>query len=162
VQKFIFFLMGLIAMTAQAQVIKCTNPATGQATYSDQPCENGKPGKLVEQRKSQEEIMAERVQAAEANERKYRNRLVEMQIEQQAVRHSPMVEQQFVADKSSSYECRQAQKDHETVSSTRTGTEEERRNRINSSTVKVNAICGTKTELMQAPVRAVIIKNRGY
>jgi hypothetical protein len=54
---------------------------------------------------------------------------------------------------SPSYECRKAVQNHETTSSSRTGTAEERRNRINASTVNVNAVCGMQTELMQAPAR---------
>lgn len=159
-QRLVFFLIVMMAVAAQAQVIRCTNPKTGQVTYSDRQCVSSHSGVLVERRKSHEEIMSERLQAAEANEQKYRNRLAEIEVQQQAGQQAPMVAQQSPPDKSTSYECRQVQKDHETVSSIRTGTEEERRNRINASTVKVNATCGMKTELIQPPARPVLINNR--
>lgn len=157
-QRAIFLLIAMMAASAQAQVIRCTNPKTGEVTYSDKSCDNTHSSSLVERRKSREEIMAERLQAAEANEQKYRNRLAEMEVEQQTRQQAPVVAQQPLPDKSTSYECRLAQKNHETTSSSITGTTEERRNRINASTVKVNAACGMKTELMQAP--PVIINNR--
>lgn len=161
-QRLVFSLIALMAMAAQSQVIRCTNPKTGQVTYSDQQCESGRSGVLVERRKSYEEIMTERLQAAEANEQKYRHRLAEMEVQQRAAPQAPLFSQQSPPDKSASYECRQVQKDHETISSIRTGTEEERRNRINASIVKVNATCGMQTELVRAPVRPVLIYNRAY
>lgn len=82
-----------------------------------------------------------------------------MEIQQEARQQAPAVAQQSPPDKPTSYECRQARKNHETVSSIRTGTVEERRNRINSSTVTVNATCGLSTELIQLPSRPVIIEN---
>ncbi len=154
-----FLFLALAATTAHGQVVKCINPATGHATYSDRPCESGQAGKLVERRKSQDEILSERMQAAEANERKYRERLTQAQVQQQAGQQAPAGARNSPVDKSASYECRQARKDHETVSSIRTGTAEERRSRINSSTITVNAACGMTTELMQAPARAPIINN---
>lgn len=159
-QRAIFLLIALMAVTtAQAQVIRCTNPKTGEVTYSDKSCDNNHSSSLVERRKSREQIMAERLQAAEANEQKYRNRLVEMEVEQQARQQAPVAAQQPLPDKSTSYECRLAQKNHETTSSSITGTTEEHRNRINASIMKVNAACGMKTELMQEPARPVIINN---
>lgn len=157
-QRVVFFLIAMMAVAAQAQVIRCINPKTGQVTYSDQRCDNSQSSSLVERRKSHEEIMSERLQAAEANEQKYRNRLAEMEVQQQARQQAPVVAQQPPPDKSTSYECRLAQKNHETTSNIMTGTSEQRRNRINASTIKVNAACGMKTELMQAP--PVIINNR--
>ena len=170
-QRLVFFVLGLTAMTAlsaQGQVIRCTHPKTGQVNYSDQPCESGHAGVVVEPRKSHEEIMAERLLAAQANEQKYRNRLAEIEAQQRATAqaphapYTPQFPQQGLPDKSASYECRQVQKDHETVSSIRTGTEEERRNRINASIVKVNATCGMQTAQVRAPVRPVLIYNQGY
>ena len=160
-QRFIMTaLIALAACAAQGQVVRCTNPATGHTTYSDRPCDSGHPGKLVEQRRSQEEIALERRQAEQANQRKRQDQLNEAQSRQAVSQSLPAVAQQVSVDKSASYECRQARKDHETVSSIRTGTTEERRNRINSSTLSVNAACGLSTELIQPPARRPIIDNR--
>lgn len=149
----------MMAVGVQAQVVKCTNPKTGTVSYSSTPCEGGYVSKLVEDRKSSEELMAERLRAAEANERKYRSHLVELEnrkIEQRA----PVPAQQGYANPSPSYECLRVQRDHETISSIRTGSDEERRNRINASIVKVNVTCGVQTELIQPPTRPVILRNK--
>lgn len=151
-------MLGVMAVTlmvsAQAQVLKCTNSKTGKVTYSNLECDAGYSSRLIEGRKSNEEIMAEQVRGAEANERNRRNRLAQMEA-QRPEQQAPRPDQHEGADKSSSYECRQAQREHETVSSIVTGTSESRRSRINASTVKVNAACGMTTEMMQAPVRSI-------
>lgn len=153
-QKFALLLLMTLATTAaQSQVVRCESPKTGQVTYSDHPCDSGQVSKLVERRKSPEEVSAERQQADEANERKYRSGLADVQMQQRARQQAPVASWQGASDKSASHECRQAQKDHETVASIQTGTKDYRRNRLNASTVKVNAACGMSTELMQEPPR---------
>ena len=67
-QRLIFLIIAMMAVAAQAQVIRCTNPKTGQVTYSDRQCDSGQSGALVERRKSYKEVMSERMLAAEANE----------------------------------------------------------------------------------------------
>ena len=138
------------AAPGAAQVHRCTD-AAGKTLYSDAPCIAGQSGALVEGRKSREEILEERLQAAQANERKYRQQAAE-RAQQQSTPAVPPVTAPIVApDKSASYECRQAQRDYETVSSIRGGTDEERRNRINASAVKLNVECDLKTEMIQPP-----------
>ena len=141
-----------IAAPAAAQVHRCKD-AAGKTIYSDAPCMAGQSGALLERQKSREEILEERLQAAEANERKYRQQAAERESESRITANTPPAPQSVQQDKSSSYECRKAQQDHETVSSIRTGTAEERRNRINSSTIKVNTTCGIQTEMIQPPPR---------
>jgi hypothetical protein len=151
--------MAVMSTTAYGQVIRCTDAATGKVTYSDRQCDTGSTGALVERKKTAEEIKTQRLIAAEANERKYLNQIREMEARQraEAAAPAPMPVQQPVPDKSSSYECRRAQRDHETVSSIVSGTDELRRNRINASTMNVNAACGLQTELIQPPT--VIVNN---
>ncbi len=61
----------LIVMgAAQAQVLRCTDPATGKVTYTDGSCSSGAAAREVEPRKTPEQIRQEREQAAEALERK--------------------------------------------------------------------------------------------
>lgn len=154
-------LMAMMAASTHAQVIKCTNPKTGKITYSSTPCEGGHASKLVEDKKSIDELMSERLRAAEANERKYRSRLAEIENQRTVPPISaPAPVQPSYSNQPNSYECLRVQRDHETISSIRTGSEEERRNRINASTVKVNIACGVQTELIQPPARPVIIRNR--
>ncbi len=145
------------AIPASAQVHRCKD-ATGRTIYADVPCAAGQTGAMVERQKSREEILEERLQAAEANERKLRQQANEQESLQRLNPPAPAVQQNAQQDKASSYECRLAQREHETVSSIRSGTEEGRRNRINSSTLKVNTACGLQTEMIQPPVR--IIKER--
>ena len=60
----------VLAATAQAQVLRCTDARTGKVTYTDGTCEGGTAAREVEARKSPEELQQEREQAAEALERK--------------------------------------------------------------------------------------------
>lgn len=53
-----------------AQVMRCTDPATGKVTYTDGACHRGDAVREVEARKTPEEIAQERQQASEALERK--------------------------------------------------------------------------------------------
>ncbi len=55
-----------IGTAAQAQVVRCTDPATGKVTYTDGKCAGGATAREVEARKTPEEIQREREQAAEA------------------------------------------------------------------------------------------------
>lgn len=61
---------GLLAASAQAQVVRCQDPRTGQVTYTDGECSGGDKAREVQARKSAEELAQERAQAAEALERK--------------------------------------------------------------------------------------------
>ena len=65
-----------IAVPAAAQVHRCKD-AAGKTMYSDAPCRADQSGALLERQKSREEILQERLQAAEANERKYRQQAAE-------------------------------------------------------------------------------------
>ena len=55
-----------IGTAAQAQVVRCTDPATGKVTYTDGKCAGGATAREVEARKTPEEIQREREQAAQA------------------------------------------------------------------------------------------------
>lgn len=145
----------VVCTPVAAQVHRCKD-AAGKTTYSDAPCGAGQSGVMIEREKNRQEIMEERMQAAEANERRYRQRAADQQMQSQQSTAAPVDRQPAPQDKSSSYECRQAQREHETVSSIRTGTDEERRNRINSSTQKVNAVCGLQTEMIQPPPKIIV------
>lgn len=162
--KFVSFVLFAVlagSFGVHAQVIKCTDPKTGKITYASTPCASGQASKLVEDVKSNDERMAERQRAAEANERLQRGRLAEKETQRGAPpTPSPTPVQQGNTNQPPSYECLRIQRDHETISSIRTGSEEERRNRINASIVKVNIACGLQTELIQPPARPVIIRNR--
>lgn len=55
-----------IGAAAQAQVVRCTDPATGKVTYTDGNCAGGTTAREVEARKTPGDIQREREQAAEA------------------------------------------------------------------------------------------------
>lgn len=159
--RFVTFLAIAAACTLSlAQVNRCKDPS-GKTTYSDRPCDMGQTGAMIEHRKSNQEIDQERMQASEANEREYRQRLAEQHLQMRERAGAPASQAPVQQDRSSSYECKQAQRDHETIASIRTGTPEEHRNRINASTVKVNAACNLQTEMIQPPPRIVAPSYQG-
>lgn len=60
----------LLGLGAQAQVVRCQDPRTGQVTYTNTECTSGDKAREVQARKAPEELAQERAQAAEALERK--------------------------------------------------------------------------------------------
>lgn len=60
----------LLTSPAAAQVLRCTDPQTGQVTYTDGACTRGTRAQEVQPRQSPEEIAEERRRAAEALEHK--------------------------------------------------------------------------------------------
>ena len=160
-RRFILLLcMATATFAAQGQVIKCTHPKTGAVTFSDAPCEMGQSGVVVQQRKSDQEIWEDNQRAAEANDRKYRQRMAEQGRQYQSAMQERPMQQQSQPDKSRSHACQMAKRDHETVSSSITGTPEQRRNRINASASGVNAACGTRTEMIQPPANLIVAPPR--
>lgn len=63
-----------------AQVHKCKDPI-GRTIYSDAPCTVGQSGGLLERRRTHDEIYEERMQAADAENRKQMRRLAEQERE---------------------------------------------------------------------------------
>lgn len=57
------------ALQAQAQVIRCTDLATGKVTYTDGACESRESACEVEARKSEQALARERAEAAQAQQR---------------------------------------------------------------------------------------------
>ncbi|GBU15449.1 hypothetical protein AwPolaro_08270 [Polaromonas sp.] len=154
--------LALMTLSASAQVLRCQD-ASGQLTYSDQPCDAGQSSTLLEAQKSPEQMINERQQADEANERKYRARADEQrtqafELEQrQAQALSQPVQAPNLA---ASFECSQAKKDMAFVSSIRTFSDDEKRLRLNAAISAMNASCGTQTELMQEPARIIVPPRR--
>lgn len=151
-------LVGFVPTTF-AQVHKCKD-ASGKTIYTDAPCSAGQSGGLIERERTQSEIQQERMQSAEANERKYRAQAVTRDVqmlEQQQRRLLPPAGGQVAAqDKTSSRECKEAQKDLDFVSSIRTVPQDEKRMRTNAAIARVNASCGSNTQLMQEPPKVIV------
>lgn len=76
------------ALPAAAQVMRCTDPATGKVSYTDGDCRRGEAGREVEARKSPQEIAQEREQAAQAQERKQER----LQMEARQLRDAQLAE----------------------------------------------------------------------
>ena len=64
-------------LPAAAQVLRCTDTATGKVTYTDGDCRRGEAAREVEARRSAQDIALERQQAAEALERKQERQQLE-------------------------------------------------------------------------------------
>ena len=153
----------VFAPATSAQVHKCKD-AAGKTIYTDAPCTAGQSGGMIERQRTQSEIYQERIQAAEANERKYRSqaatRDAQMLEQQQRQAAAPAGGQVVVQDKASSRECKEAQKELEFVSSIRTIPQDEKRMRTNAAIARVNASCGSNTQLMQEPPKVIVRPHR--
>lgn len=153
----------VFAPATSAQVHKCKD-AAGKTIYTDAPCTAGQSGGMIERQRMQSEIYQERIQAAEANERKYRSqaatRDAQMLEQQQRQASAPAGGQVVVQDKASSRECKEAQKELEFVSSIRTIPQDEKRMRTNAAIARVNASCGSNTQLMQEPPKVIVRPHR--
>lgn len=151
------FLSAMMVFTVQAQVNKCVNPKTKVVTYSDTLCDTAQKSTFIEGRKSEEEVMRIRIQADEANERKYRAQQSEAQSQQSLQQRVPSQFQS--ADKSNTYECRMAKKNHATTVGASSGSSEQRRGNANDSIKIVNKACGAEMEEIQAPVKKTVVRN---
>lgn len=79
----------LSGAAVQAQVLRCTDPATGQVTYTDGSCGRGTSAHEVERRKTPEEIAQEREQARAALEaQRQRQQADALAAQQQAQREA--------------------------------------------------------------------------
>lgn len=79
-------LIMLCASTASAQVHRCKD-ATGKLVFSDRPCEASQSGELVQRKRTHGEILLEREQAMNAEQRKQAQRLAEQEKVQAAQEH---------------------------------------------------------------------------
>ncbi len=149
--------LAVFAPATFAQVHKCKD-AAGKTIYTDAPCTAGQSGGMIERQRTQSEIYQERMQAAEANERKYRAQAAtrDAQMPEQQRQPLPAGGQVVAQDKASSRDCKEAQKELEFVSSIRTIPQNEKRMRTNAAIARVNASCGSNTELMQEPSRVIV------
>ena len=101
------------ALPAAAQVIRCTDPATGKVTYTDGACHRGDVTREVEARKSAQEIEQEHQQAAEALERKYERQQQEARQRReadQAERAARSAEPAARSDPANTAQCQRARK----------------------------------------------------
>ncbi len=150
--------LSVLTMPASAQVHRCKD-ASGKFTYSDRACDVGYSGGVIELKKSRELILEERLQAAEANERKYRAQGAEREqraFELQQAQARTTTNQPAPINLAASRECKDAQKDLELVATIMTLSQNDKRMRTNAAITKVNASCGSTTPLMQEPPKIVV------
>ena len=89
-------LLGMAGLAASlpafAQVLRCTDPRTGQVTYTDGSCAGGTAVREVEPRKTPEELEQEREQAAQALERRQQRLQAEAAAAEQDARRAAELE----------------------------------------------------------------------
>lgn len=80
---FTSLLIAVCTTVASAQVHRCKD-ATGKLVFSDRPCEASQSGEMVQRKRTQGEILLEREQAMNAEQRKQAQRLDEQERDQAA------------------------------------------------------------------------------
>ena len=148
--------LALVGTSATAQVYRCKLPS-GQMSYSNQPCADPKAGVLVQEQRSEADLMREREMAREMEMRKMERKLNAMeqaQAQQQAQQRAQPIQQQQSLRETPG--CRMAQRDLESASGSIYRNNDEKRSAINAAIAKANAACGSKTELMQEPARITV------
>lgn len=116
-------LLPLLAPTwAGAQVIRCTDPATGKVSYTDGKCASGNAVEQIEARRSPEEIQAERDEAAKALDRRRDRQKLEAEqrrVDEQQLQESDRRQQASQPpDPANSQACAQARRNLQDVQST--------------------------------------------
>lgn len=119
---------GLTVLTAsaQAQVYQCRN-AAGQLTYTDQPCASGNAGGRVEITPNAIDMSAGREAALREENQRLRQQLEQQQATPPAAAAGVgRTAADLQAEKSSSPECRQAQREQELVAGSSAGPRRQR------------------------------------
>ena len=151
--------VALFCTSATAQVYRCKLPS-GQMSYSNQPCADPKAGALVQEQRSEADLMREREMAREMEMRKMErkiNAMEQAQAQQQyQQRQQPAMQTQPQQSTRETPGCRMAQRDLESASGSIYRNNDEKRSAINAAIAKANAACGSKTELMQEPARITV------
>ena len=148
--------LAMVGTSATAQVYRCKLPS-GQMSYSNQPCADPKAGVLVQEQRSEADLMREREMAREMELRKMERKLNAMeqaQAQQQAQQRVQPIQQQQSPRETPG--CRMAQRDLESASGSIYRNNDEKRSAINAAIAKANAACGSRTELMQEPARVTV------
>lgn len=100
-----------LPLPSEAQVVRCTDPATGKVTYTDGECGRGQTAREVEARKTPQEIQLEREQAAEALQRKQERQQWEHQQRLDANPVARTASPRTPTDPAQSAECQRARKE---------------------------------------------------
>lgn len=141
----------LLAGAAHAQIYKCKDER-GQLLLSDKPCASGE---LLQRKSTDQERAQDDMRAYEANVNKQNRRAREQAREMSSAqyRQQPSLQSAGATSGADSAECKTAQRDLEFASSSIARNEAEKRSNVNAAIARVNAACGSNTELMQPPPR---------
>lgn len=144
-------LAAVLPAVATAQVLRCTDPRTGQVTYTDGSCTGGSRAQEVQPRQSAEEIAEERRRANEALERKQQRAqdeaaAAEMRARQDAERQRleaarTAARSPTPADYARSPECARSRRELDIVAQGLSRTDEEHRLRLEAAQRQVDLDC---------------------
>jgi hypothetical protein len=140
----VVFLGTLPPLGAQAQVVRCTDAATGKVTYTDGKCASGTTVREVEARKTPQEIQQEREEAAEALARKQQRLQAEATAAETESRRNTQREQTAPAkttDYARSPECARSRRNLDVVLSSVTGGGYEQNLRVEAAQRQVDLDC---------------------
>ncbi len=140
----VVFLGALPPVSAQAQVVRCTDAATGKVTYTDGTCASGTAVREVEARKTPQEIQQEREEAAEALARKQQRLQAEATAAETESRRNAQRDQTAPAkttDYARSPECARSRRNLDVVLSSVTGGGYEQSLRVEAAQRQVDLDC---------------------
>jgi len=131
------------AQPAAAQVMRCTDPATGKVTYTDAACHRGDAVREVQGRQSQEDIAQERQQAAEALERQQERQRLEAEQRRDAQRaeRAARAGPEPRSDPAQSMECQQARQHLQQVLATMGQGMYDEQSRLNAAQRQADLAC---------------------
>lgn len=155
----VVFLGVWATLAAQAQVIRCTDAATGKVTYTDGKCASGATEREVEARKTPQEIQQERDEAAEALARKQQRLQAEATAAEAESRRNAPREHTAPAktiDYARSPECARSRRNLDVVLSSATGGGYEQNLRVEAAQRQVDLDClGPKVYAEVEKARAI-------
>lgn len=144
------------ALPAAAQVMRCTDPATGKVTYTDGDCGRGEAAREVEARKSPQEIEQEREQAAKALERKHERQQMEARQRRETQQAERSARPAAGSDPARSMECQRARKSLQDVLATMGQGMYDEQARLDAAQRQADLACLSHAEYARAE------RSRGY
>lgn len=141
---FVFTLLAALAGTASAQVYRCKD-AAGKTVFTDSPCSVAQTGELVQAAKSREEILEDKLRAAEAREREANARAARAEREPNGndarEQNVNITVRNNTPDKSKSTECANAKRELDAISGIQTGNQNVKNSRMQAAAFNVNTSC---------------------
>ena len=157
--KVAFLVISALACSAaSAQVYRCPDKATGRVIYSDAPCADGR--QIVKQLSDEERALsAERASIARERAQLERERAALRQ-QRDSSRQQPQQSQDSSRPAIDQFACQKAKRELSIASNLQSESPAGKRRRMNAAIIEVNASCGTRTELIQEPVKIYVEPRR--